>query len=133
MPSQPKPERTISSESSTSAGWTNFKPTPRAASSQSRQSRLSVPSLKRRASLVASPPLARRRSDTGQGRTAPLPHGRNKQLSLKVTEETAQRFTRLADEQRLVLGELLKGHSTHMRRATRRGDISQNCWTSIGS
>ena len=32
----------------------------------------------------------------------------NKQLSLKVTEETAQRFTRLADEQRLVLGELLE-------------------------
>lgn len=34
--------------------------------------------------------------------------GRNKQLSLKVTDETAQRFTRLADEQRLVLGELLE-------------------------
>lgn len=34
--------------------------------------------------------------------------GRNKQLSLKVTEETSARFTRLADTEKLVLGELLE-------------------------
>ena len=62
-----------------------------------------MPSLKRRASPREKAKPTPVKVEQRRYRT-----GRNKQLSLKVTEETAQRFTRLADEQHLVLGELLE-------------------------
>jgi hypothetical protein len=109
MPSQPKPERTDPLGKLDFGGLDDFKPTPRAAQqpkppaetiravseAEGFPSRESAP---REKAKPASVKVEQRRYRTG----------RNKQLSLKVTEETAQRFTRLADEQRLVLGELLE-------------------------
>lgn len=106
MPSEPKPART---DPLGKLDLGDFAPTPvsarkevtvaeaiRAVSeAQGFPSREPAP----REKMIAAPPKVEQR----RYRT-----GRNKQLSLKVTEETAQRFTRLADEQRLVLGELLE-------------------------
>lgn len=52
--------------------------------------------------------------------------GRNKQLSLKVTEETSARFTRLADEDHLVLGELLDRALDAYEAAREKGKADRN-------
>lgn len=122
MPGQPKPERTDPLGKLDLGGLDDFKPTPRAAQqpkppveairavseAEGFPSRESAPREKAKPALAK---VEQRRYRTG----------RNKQLSLKVTEETAQRFTRLADEQRLVLGELLERALDAYEAAHKRG------------
>ena len=109
MSSQPKPERTDPLGKLDLGGLDDFKPTPRAA----QQPKPPVEAIRAVSEAEGFPS----RQSTPREKAKPTPvkveqrryrTGRNKQLSLKVTEETAQRFTRLADEQRLVLGELLE-------------------------
>ena len=54
-------------------------------------------------------PAPKDKPAAGKGRVEQRRHrtGRNKQLSIKVTEETAARFTRISEAQGLVLGECL--------------------------
>ena len=106
MASEPKPDRT---DPLSKLDLSEFTPTP----SPTPRPKPSVDSLRAVSEAQGFPsrePAPRDTPATVAPRTEQRRYrtGRNKQLSLKVTEETAQRFTRLAEEQRLVLGELLE-------------------------
>lgn len=109
MPGQPKPERTDPLGKLDLGGLDDFKPTPRTAQ-QAKPSVEAIRAVSEAEGFPSREPAPREKAKPALVKVEQRRYrtGRNKQLSLKVTEETAQRFTRLADEQRLVLGELLE-------------------------